>query len=153
MSNNTIKAGSILFACMIIFLPMGWILISNEPPGAYFEAESSQVQAALKASGLNFCTQAESTWQVAGALGGSSVLVSDDCSAQVSGKAIYIHTQKFDSVQNRDAAVRLIQKSIQMNDINGAVYTYGSFVIAVQGPTGGKPISEVVAQVKSGLTR
>jgi len=153
MSNNTIKVVSILFAFMIIVLPMGWMLVSTEPPGPYFATESSQVQAALKATGLNLCEQTESKWQLSGAQGGNSILISDDCSVQDSGKAIYIHTQKFDSSQNRDAAVRLVQKSINMNDINGAVYTYGSYVIAVQGPTGGKPITEVMAQVKAGLKK
>ena len=153
MSNNTIKGVSILFAFMIIVLPMGWILVSNEPPSPFTATEASQVQAALKASGLNLCEETESIWQVSGALGGSSIRISADCSVKDDGNGIFVHTQKFDSSQSRDAAFRLVQRSINMNDINGAVYTYGSFVIAVQGPTGGKPITEVLAQIKAGLRK
>jgi hypothetical protein len=153
MSNNTMKVVSILFACMIIGLPMGWILLSNEPPSAYYATESSQVQAALKATGLNLCDKTESTWNVTGALGGFTILVSSDCNAKETDSAVYIHTQNFDSVQNRDSAVRSIQRSINMNDINGGVYTFGSYVIAVQGQAGGKPVTETVARVKTGLRK
>lgn len=138
---------------MFVFLPMGWILISNESLGPYYPTEASQVEAALKATGLNLCKQSESKWSVQGAMGGFSSLVSSDCSAKDLNDGVYIHTQKFDSVQNRDSAVNLIQRSINMNDINGAVYTYGSYVIAVQGPTGGKPITETVEKVKAELKK
>jgi hypothetical protein len=153
MTDNLIKGGSILFAVMIIILPMGWVLISSEPPGPYIKTESSRVQAALEATGLNLCQQTESTWQVSGALGGNSILVSDDCSEGFSGEAIYIHTQNFDSVETRDAAVRLIQRSITIKALNGAVYTYGSYVIAIQGSAGGEPVQEVVERVTSQLQR
>lgn len=153
MSDDTIKGLSILFVVMIVVLPMGWVLLSNEPPGPFTATEAGQVDNALKASGLNLCEQTKSTWQVAGARGGTSIRISGDCTGTDTGNAVYIHTQNFDSVQNRDAAVRLIQKGINMNDINGAVYTFGSYVIAVQGPAGGEPVTEVVSRVKSGLSK
>ena len=153
MSNNTIKVISILFVIMVILFPMGWILVSTEPPGQYYETASSQVQAALKATGLSFCDQTESKWNVSGATGGFTICISDDCSVKDSGIAVYLHTQDFNTVESRNSAVRLVQKSINMNDINGAVYTYGSYVVVVQGPTGGKPIAEIVSQVKAGLKK
>ncbi|PWR70355.1 hypothetical protein [Methanospirillum lacunae] len=153
MSNNAIKVVSILFAVMIILLPMSWAFVVTQTPGPYFATESNQVLDALKAAGLNYCEQTESTWQVTGAQGGKSVRISSDCSKKSSDTTIFIHTQKFDSAQDRDDAVRLIQKTINMNDLNGGVYTYGSYVIAVQGPTGGKPISETLSQVKAALQK
>ncbi|WP_319580620.1 hypothetical protein [uncultured Methanospirillum sp.] len=153
MSNTTIKAVSILFAAMIIVLPIGWALVSNQPSSPFASTEVNQVLDALKASGLSFCDKTETTWKVTGAQGGTSIHISSDCSKKSSDKAIFIHTQKFDSAQDRDDAVRLIQKTINMNDLNGAVYTYGSFVVAVQGPTGGQPITETVTKVKAALQR
>lgn len=132
---------------------MSWTFIVTQPPGPYFTTESNQVLDALKAAGLNYCEQTESTWQVTGAQGGTSVRISADCSKKVSDTTVYIHTQKFDSVRDRDDAVRLIQKTINRNELNGGVYTYGSFVIAVQGPTGGKPISETLNQIKTALQK
>jgi len=153
MSDNTIKAVSILFTAMIIVLPMGWALVATQPPGPFTTTEEKQVLDALKASGLAFCGQTESTWKVTGAQGGTTILVSSDCSKKSTDKAIFIHTQKFDSAQDRDDAVRLIQKTINMNQINGAVYTFGSYVVAVQGPTGGEPITDTVAKVKAALQK
>lgn len=153
MSFNAFKVISILFVLMFVFLPMGFILISNEPPGPYYPTQVSQVEAALKATGLDLCEKSDATWKVTGAMGGFTTLVSADCSARDQSNAIYIHTQQFDTVQNRDSAVSLIKKSINMNDINGAVYTYGSYVIAVQGPTGGKPITDTVEKVKAQLQK
>jgi hypothetical protein len=153
MSYNTIKAVSILFAVLFITLPIGWALVSNQPPGPYFPTETTKVLDVLKASGLTFCDQTDSTWQVTGAQGGKSISISDDCSQKTPGMTIFIHTQMFDSVQSRDNAARLIQRTINMNQINGGVYTYGSVVIAVQGPTGGKPITETVNQVKAALQK
>jgi len=153
MSNTTIKAVSILFAAMIIVLPIGWGLVSNQPPSPYVTTEVNQVLDALKAAGLTFCDKTETSWKVTGAQGGTSILISSDCSKKSSDTAIFIHTQKFDSAQDRDNAVKLIQRTINLNALNGGVYTYGSFVVAVQGPTGGEPITDTVAKVKAALQR
>ncbi|MDD1727870.1 MAG: hypothetical protein LUQ50_02225 [Methanospirillum sp.] len=153
MSDNTIKTVSIFFAAMIIVLPIGWGLVSNQPPGPYFTTEVNQVLDALKASGLTFCDQTETTWKVTGAEGGKTILISSDCSKKATDKAIFVHTQKFDSAQDRDNAVRLIQRTINMNQINGGVYTYGSYVVAVQGPTSGEPITETETKVKAALLK
>jgi len=153
MTDNTIKFGSILFAAMIIILPIGWGIVTYQPPGPYFATEINQVLDALKSSGLNFCDQTDSTWKVNGALGGKSIQISSDCSNEISDSTIFIHTQKFDSEQDRDNAIRLIQRTIFKNDINGAVSAFGSFVIVVQGPTGGAPVTETEDKVKAALQK
>ena len=151
MSNTLNKIVAIIFVLMLVGLPMGWILISNEPPGPYYPTDADKVQAALKAAGLTICSETQYKWNVTGALGGNSFVISGDCSASGQADAIKVYTQNFDSVEDRNSAVQFIQKSINKNDINGGVYTYGSFVIAVQGQAGGEPITETLAQVKAGL--
>jgi len=134
---------------MFIFLPMGWIIMYNSIPSQYYPVNSGQVQAALKAAGLNICSQTDSQWNLTGAQGGQIFVISSDCSAKQQTDAIYVHTQNFDSADNRDSAVKAIQRGIVINGLNAAVYTYGSYVIVVQGQKGGTPITQTVAQVKA----
>lgn len=149
MTNTLNKIVVIIVVLMIVGLPMGWILLSNEPPGPYFVTDSDKIKSSLKAAGFTLCSMTEYKWIVTGALGGESMVVSDDCSAGITPQTIKIYTQHFDSVQDRNNAVSLIQKSINQKDVNGGVYTFGSYLIAVQGQTGGEPITETLAQVKA----
>jgi|GEM_PF-1071842 len=148
MSNILNKIVVIIVVLMVIGLPMGWILLSNEPPGPYFVTDSDKIKTTLKEAGLTICSMTEYKWNVKGAMGGESMIISDDCSAQMTPETIKVYTQNFDSVQDRNSAVSLIQTSINQKDINGGVYTYGSYVIAVQGQTGGEPITETLTKLK-----
>lgn len=145
------KVVSIIFIFMFVCLPMGWMLVANEPPGAYYPTSNEKVDAFLQATGLSICEKTSTQWNVIGALGGISALISKDCQSSELDSRAYIHLQKFDTQEHRDSAVNYIKASINKLNLNGAVFTYGSYVIVIQGPTGGNPISETITQVKGAL--
>ncbi|PWR71910.1 hypothetical protein ACKUB1_11585 [Methanospirillum stamsii] len=146
------KIVSIIIIFMFVCLPMGWMLVANEPPGAYYPTSNEKIDAFLQATGLSICEKSATQWNVIGALGGTSVLISKDCQVTELDSRAYIHLQKFDTQEHRDSAVNYIKASINRLNMNGAVFTYGAYVILVQGPTGGKPNFETISQVKEALT-
>jgi hypothetical protein len=85
----------------------------------------------------------EVTWTVPGALGGRSYLLEDE-----NGNILTIQTQKFDSLQSRDAAVVTFStRSVGKGQTVGTMIVAGDYVIFA-GPDPGGILKRIGTELK-----
>jgi hypothetical protein len=93
--------GLALFLVLMFILPFILIiLMGGEVPYSVISGEP--VKDAIKAAGVTVISTSDSTWNLPGATGGKTYVLSD-----AAGNTVTISTQSFDSADSRDAAIRL----------------------------------------------
>lgn len=93
--------GLALFLVLVFLVPVGVILlVSEEAP--YQNLSGVPVEDAARAAGITVTSARDTTWNLPGATGGKTYVLSDR-----DGNTARISTQAFDSATSRDAAIRL----------------------------------------------
>jgi len=148
MDQKTMEIGAVILVVLIILLPFGWILLAHEPPGPFTKETSiEKIKDAMLRSGIVLCSEKDNSWDVPGALGGKTYVISGDCKAVDQSPDIIIHVQKFESEETRDAAIRGFNSQTRGRP-NGVILTHGPYVILLQGPLHG----DVASKIKEALS-
>jgi hypothetical protein len=133
------KSGSgsivaILIVGMILLIPIGICLysVSAEP---YIAIPENPLLTAVDNAGAAICETSDTKWNVPGATGGHTYVVSTDCTNQNSGNTITVQIQEFDSQESRDAAVMMYNTmTVGKGKPTGNLFAYGQYVIYVTPP-------------------
>jgi len=119
--------GVIIILILVFMIPIGWILVgfTAEP---YHVVSGEPLREAAQAAGIKVVSTADSTWPVAGAMGGKTYTLSDE-----NGKIYTVKTQVFDSAGSRDAAVILYNsQSVGRGRPVGNLIVIGNYLVYVQ---------------------
>ncbi|MHB8163467.1 MAG: hypothetical protein ACYDDV_03845 [Methanoregula sp.] len=102
MSTYTrLEIGLFIFLIIVVLMPLGLILVvAEESP--YHMVSGEPVNEAAQATGITVASVRDSTWNLPGAQGGKTYVLTDNA-----GETVTVSTQSFDSADSRDAAVRL----------------------------------------------
>ncbi|PKL70297.1 MAG: hypothetical protein CVV30_02760 [Methanomicrobiales archaeon HGW-Methanomicrobiales-1] len=102
MSTYTrLEIGLFLLVIMVVLMPFVLIMgIANASP--YHQVSGEPVNEAAQATGITVASVRDSTWNLPGAQGGKTYVLTDN-----TGETISVSTQSFDNAESRDAAVRL----------------------------------------------
>jgi hypothetical protein len=96
-----LELGLAVFLVIMFLVPVGLIIfVSGEVP--YRVITGEPVNAAAQAAGVSVASVKDTTWNLTGAIGGKTYMLTDR-----SGDVVTIATQNFDSQESRDAAIRL----------------------------------------------
>lgn len=98
---DRLEIGLFIFLIIVALLPFGLILVIAEE-SSYHQVSSEPVNEAAKATGIAVTSIKDSTWNIPGATGGKTYVLTDN-----TGEVVTISTQSFDSATSRDAAIRL----------------------------------------------
>jgi hypothetical protein len=147
MKQKTMEIAGVILVVMIIMLPFGWILLSQEPAGPFTKETSvEKIKDAMIRAGIVLCSEKENTWDVPGAQGGMTYIISADCKAVDQSPDITIHVQKFASEETQNAAIRGFNAQTRGKP-NGVILTHGPYVILLQGPLHGDAASKIKEQL------
>jgi len=131
-------SGSILgvaFVCMIFLIPIGLCFYSAPPADTYTTLPEDPLLTAVAAAGATICDTTDTQWDVPGAEGGTTYVISTDCRAQSSANTITVQVQAFDSVESRDAAVQTYNTmTVGRGKPVGNLFAYGQYLIYVTPP-------------------
>ncbi|MFA4823656.1 MAG: hypothetical protein WC593_00710 [Methanoregula sp.] len=102
MSTYTrLEIGLFVFLIIVVLLPLGLILvIAEESP--YHPVSGEPVNEAAQATGITVTSVKDTTWNLPGATGGKTYVLTDNA-----GEVVTVSTQSFDSAESRDAAIRI----------------------------------------------
>jgi len=148
MKNEDGTAWAVIIILILIFmLPICWILLAmtTEP---YHVVSGEPLRDAAQAAGITVVSTADSTWPVAGAMGGKTYTLSDE-----NGNIYTIRTQKFDSAESRDAGVIAYNaQSVGRGRPVGKLIVVGNYLVYVQPFTSGilARIAPELQQYKAG---
>jgi hypothetical protein len=98
---SRLEIGLLAFLIVIVLIPFGFILIAAEE-SPYHPISGEPVSDALKVTGISISSVKDTTWNLPGATGGKTYVLTDN-----TGEIVTISTQSFDSAESRDAAIRL----------------------------------------------
>ncbi len=90
-----------LILILVILLPIGWIMVVL-PAEPYHVVQGEPLREAVENSGIHIVSAIDYNLPISGATGGKIYTISD-----INGNFFTIHTQSFDSVESRDAAIQL----------------------------------------------
>ena len=96
-----LEIGLVIFLVAMFLIPCALIIfVSAESP--YYLVSGEPVREAALAKGITVLSARDVTWNLPGAIGGKTYVLSDSA-----GTTVTVSTQSFDSAGSRDAAVRL----------------------------------------------
>ena len=155
--NEQKKSGSgsvlaILIVGMILIIPIGlcFYSVSAEP---YTTIPENPLLTAVDNAGAAICEASDTQWNVPGATGGHTYIVSTDCKNQNSGNTITVQIQEFDSRESRDAAVLAYNTmTVGRGKPVGNLFEYNQYVIYVTPPNTNlmKSIGAELKKMKAG---
>jgi hypothetical protein len=135
---KTSGAGSILaigIVLMILIIPIGLCFYTAPSPEPYTVGPVNPLPAAVQAAGASICSTTDTHWNVTGATGGKTYVISYNCAAQTSSNTITVQIQAFDSTQSRDAAVQTYNTmTVGRGKPVGNLFEYNQYVIYVTPP-------------------
>ncbi len=139
---------SVLVILMFVFLPFGFIAASV-PAQPYTVISVEPLREAAVASGVKICNETDTLWNVPGAIGGRTYVLSDECGAMTPDNTIVVSVQKFDTADSRDGAIRLYYS----NTVNhagpvGNVFVYGQYVAFVQAPKNSGLVKKIADELR-----
>jgi len=149
-------SGSVLaiaVVAMIFIIPIGLCFYSAPPAEPYTTLPENPLLTAVGEAGATVCDTTDIQWNVPGATGGTSYVVSTDCRAQTSANTITVQIQAFDSVESRDAAVQTYNTmTVGRSKPVGNLFAYGQYLIYVTPPNTAlmKQIGAELQKMKSG---
>jgi hypothetical protein len=133
MNHRNIEIISVIVVILIILVPYGWIIYSHQSTGSFTDIASvEKIKDEMKKAGITVCNETEAKWSVPGALGGITYVISPDCNDLQQTPDVIVHTQKFESEQTMDAAIRSFNSQTHGKP-NGVILTSGQYLILVQG--------------------
>ena len=98
---SQLEVGLLIFLIVVALLPFVLILvIAEESP--YHPVSGEPVNEAALATGITVTSANNTTWNMPGAIGGKTYVLTDN-----KGETVTVSTQSFDSAAARDAAIRL----------------------------------------------
>ncbi|MDP3563893.1 MAG: hypothetical protein Q8R70_05330 [Methanoregula sp.] len=101
MSTYTrLEIGLFIFLIAMVLLPLGLVFIAAEV-SPYHQVSGEPVNEAATATGITVASVKDTTWNLPGATGGKTYVLTDK-----TGETVIVSTQSFESAASRDAAVR-----------------------------------------------
>ena len=147
--DDTAAIVSVLVLIMVFFIPIGLIIVSA-PAQPYHPIGVEPLREAAIAAGVRICNVTETHWNVPGATGGKTYIISDNCAALTPENTVLIQVQGFDSIESRDeAVVRHHSQTLNHAGPIGKLLVYGQYVAYIQAP----PDSEVVRKIADELRK
>jgi hypothetical protein len=148
-SDETAAIVSVLVILLVFFIPIGLIIVSV-PAQPYRPIGVEPLREAAIAAGVTVCNVTDTHWNVPGATGGKTYIISDNCAALTPENTVIIQVQGFDSMESRDAAV-ISHHSQTINHAGpvGKLLVYGQYVAYIEAP----PNSEVVRKIADELRK
>jgi hypothetical protein len=99
--NSRLELGLSIFLIVLFLIPIGVvILVAEESP--FHQVSGEPVNEAAQATGIRVASVKDSTWNLPGAMGGKTYVLTDNA-----GEVVAVSTQSFDSAESRDAAIRM----------------------------------------------
>lgn len=148
-SDDSAAIVSVLVILMVFFIPIGLIIVTV-PAQPYRAIGVEPLREAAIAAGVTICNITDTHWNVPGATGGKTYIISDNCAALTPENTVIIQVQGFDSMESRDAAVvRHHTQTINHAGPVGKLLVYGQYVAYIQAP----PDSEVVRKIADELRK
>jgi hypothetical protein len=133
MNHRNIEIIIVIVLILIILVPFGWIIYSHQSVGSFSDTASvEKIKDEMKKAGITVCNETEAKWSLPGALGGITYVISPDCNDQNQSPDVIVHTQKFESEETRNAAIRSFNSQAHGKP-NGVILTNGQYLILVQG--------------------
>jgi len=134
---KTSGAGSILaiaFVFMIFLVPIA-LCFYSVPAEPYTVVPDQPLLTAVHNAGAVVCDTTSTHWDVPGATGGDTYIVSTDCKNQNPANTITVQVQAFDSQASRDAAVQTYNTmTVGKGKPVGNLFEYNQYVIYVTPP-------------------
>ncbi len=97
---SRLEIGLLILLIMVVLLPFVLVLgIAEASP--YYQITGEPVNDAAIVTGITVASVKDSTWNLPGATGGKTYVLTDKA-----GETVIVSTQSFDSAASRDAAVR-----------------------------------------------
>jgi hypothetical protein len=140
---------------MIFIIPIGLCFYSAPPAEPYTTLPEDPLLSAVHAAGATICDTTNTQWNVPGATGGTTYIISTDCKAQTSSNTITVQVQAFDSVESRDAAVQTYNTmTVGRGKPVGNLFAYGQYLIYVTPPNTAlmRQIQAEIQKMKTGQT-
>ncbi len=127
---------AILIVGMILIIPLGLCFYTAPPAESYpVTLYEDPLLDAVHNAGATICDTTNTQWDVPGATGGKTYVVSTDCTNQNSANTITVQIQAFDSQESRDAAVMTYNTmTVGRGKPTGNLFVYGQYVIYVTPP-------------------
>jgi len=123
---SRLEIGLFIFLIAVVLMPFLLILgIAQESP--YHQVSGEPVNEAALATGITVTSVKDSTWNLPGAIGGKTYVLTDS-----NGDTVTVATQSFDSADSRDAAVRIYNaQSVGKGKPVGTLVVLGQHLIYV----------------------
>jgi|GEM_PF-1445432 len=131
-------SGSILalvVVSMFLIIPIGLCFYTAPPAEPYAVVPEDPLLTAVHNAGATICDTTNTQWDVPGATGGKTYVVSTDCRNQNSANTITVQIQAFDSQGSRDAAVMMYNTmTVGKGKPVGNLFAYNQYLIYVTPP-------------------
>jgi hypothetical protein len=100
-TTSRLELGLHIFLIIVFLIPVGVIiLVAEESP--FHQVSGEPVNEVAQATGIRVASVRDSTWDLSGATGGKTYVLTDNA-----GEVVTVYTQAFDSAESRDAAIRM----------------------------------------------
>ncbi|MDD1685811.1 hypothetical protein [Methanoregula sp.] len=134
--------GLVLFLVLMFLIPCAMIIfVSTEVP--YRVVPGEPVKDAALAAGITITSVKDTTWNLTGATGGKTYVLTDS-----SGNTVTMSTQAFDSAESRDAAIRLYNAHpVGRGKPVGSLLVVGQHIVYVT-PANSPILEEISGELK-----
>lgn len=137
---------SVLLIVAIVLIPVGIAVLMHQAE-PYRVVEGEPLREAAVAAGISVCNVTDTLWDLPGATGGATYVLSDDCT-DPGADTVTVRTQAFDSEESRDAAVRtyLSQGVGRLRPV-GNLIVVGQYLVYVE-PYDSDLLTRLAAELK-----
>jgi len=125
-TNSPLDLWLSIFLTILFLIPVGVIIfVAEESP--YIRVSGEPVNEAAQATGVTVTSVKDSTWNLPGATGGKTYVLTDNA-----GEVVTVSTQAFDSAESRDAVIRMYNAHpVGRGQPVGSLVVVGQYVIYV----------------------
>jgi hypothetical protein len=123
---SRLEIGLFIFLIIVALLPFGliFVVVAESP---YHLVSGEPVNEAAQATGITVTSVKDSTWNLPGAMGGKTYVLTDN-----TGTVVTVSTQAFDSAESREAAIRMYNaQSVGRGNPVGSLVVLGQHLIYV----------------------
>ena len=141
-----LEVGLLIFLIVVALLPFGLILvIAEESP--YHPVSGEPVNEAALATGITVTSAKDTTWNMPGAIGGKTYVLTDK-----TGEVVTVSTQSFDSAEARNAAIRLYHSQpIGRGKPVGSLVVLGQHLVYVT-PANSNILARLAPELKKNIS-
>ncbi len=146
-TNSRLELGLHIILIIVFLIPIGVIiLVAEESP--FHQVSREPVNEVAQATGITVTSVQDSTWNLPGATGGKTFVLTDNA-----GEVVTVSTQAFDSAESRDAAIRMYNSySVERGHPVGSLMVVGQYVIYVT-PAQSDIMKRLVPELKKKVSR